>query len=268
MKNKNTGFILRLIIAWLSYIPLGFLIVESCGFNDFYETLGFSDSILRFYMTENAFDMAFMGIVTIVLFILIINRFKYTKEVHFNFSKTTKVILLATLSLAILGMIAEVTLNGSNHSIHAYIGEFIKQLLWVGLVEELIFRGFIFISLLKLKTSKFKVIHIVLLSACMFSIIHLPAFFLYNDSYHVLSILWRLLFPFAIGVLYAYLLYLNKDIISLIFIHAISNMISNFSGISGLLLVLIFWVGLIAYTVHSYKTFKHHQATEQQLIQS
>lgn len=256
MKNKNTWMVIKLIIAWLSYIPLGLLIIESKGFNDLYDTFGISNSILGYYITENAFDMAFMGILTIGLFILILNRFKYTKEVHFNVSMTTKIIILATLSKAILGMIAEVTLNRSNHSIHADIGEFLKQLLWVGLVEELIFRGFIFISLLKLKTSKYKVVHIVLLSAFMFSIIHLPAFFLYNDSYNVLSIFWRLLFPFVIGVLYAYLLYMNKDIISLIFIHATSNMISNFSGISGLLLALIFWAGLLYYTYRSYQQFK------------
>lgn len=259
MKNKNTWMVIKLIIAWLSYIPLGLLIIESSSFNQLYDSFGLSNSILGYYITENAFDMAFMGILTIVLFILIINRFKYTKEVHFNVSMTTKIIILATLSMAILGIIAEVTLNRSNHSIHAYIGEFLKQLLWVGLVEELIFRGFIFIQLLKLKTPKFKLLYIVLLAACMFSIVHLPAYFLYNGTSNVLGIVNRLLFPLMIGVLYAYLLYMNKDIVSLIFIHAVSNMLTNYTGISGVILNLIFWIGLIFYTYKSYILNKNLQ---------
>jgi membrane protease YdiL (CAAX protease family) len=247
-----------LIIAWLSYIPLGFWIVETNTFGAIYESLNLSQSILRYYITENAFDMAFMGILTIGLFILLINRFKYTKEAHFRITNITKIVVLSTVLIAILGMVVQVFFVGTTHPIHAYLGEYIKQLLWVGMVEELIFRGYIFIELLKLKTDKFKLIYVVLLSALMFSIIHLPAYFLYNSHYDFLSIIWRLLFPFMIGVLYAYLLYMNKDIISLIFIHATSNMISYFTGTIGLVWVILFWVGLIYYTYHSYVVYKRH----------
>lgn len=127
------------------------------------------------------------------------------------------------------------------------------------MVEELIFRGYIFIELLKLKTDKFKLIYVVLLSAFMFSIIHLPAYFLYNSNYDFFSIFWRLLFPFMIGILYAYLLYMNKDIISLIFIHATSNMISNYTGTIGLVWVILFWIGLIGYTYYSYVVYKRNK---------
>jgi membrane protease YdiL (CAAX protease family) len=255
MKKKA---LLGLIIAWLSYIPLGFWIVETPTFGAIYESLNLSQSILRYYITENAFDMAFMGILTIGLFILLINRFKYTKEAHFRITNITKIVVLSTVLIAILGMVVQVFFVGTTHPIHAYLGEYIKQLLWVGMVEELIFRGYIFIELLKLKTDKFKLIYVVLLSALMFSIIHLPAYFLYNSHYDFLSIIWRLLFPFMIGVLYAYLLYMNKDIISLIFIHATSNMISYFTGTIGLVWVILFWVGLIYYTYHSYVVYKRH----------
>jgi membrane protease YdiL (CAAX protease family) len=250
--------LLGLIIAWLSYIPLGFWIVETNAFGEIYESLNLSRSILRYYITENAFDMAFMGILTIGLFILLINRFKYTKQTHFRITNITKIVVLTTILLAILGMVVQVFFVGTTHPIHAYLGEYIKQLLWVGMVEELIFRGYIFIELLKLKTDKFKLIYVVLLSALMFSIIHLPAYFLYNSHYDFLSIIWRLLFPFMIGVLYAYLLYMNKDIISLIFIHATSNMISYFTGTIGLVWIILFWVGLIYYTYHSYLVYKRH----------
>lgn len=72
--------LLGLIIAWLSYIPLGFWIVETHTFGAIYESLNLSQSILRYYITENAFDLAFMGILTIGLFILVIHRFKYTMK--------------------------------------------------------------------------------------------------------------------------------------------------------------------------------------------
>lgn len=64
MKNKNTWMVIKLIIAWLSYIPLGLLIIESSSFNQLYDSFGLSNSILGYYITENAFDMAFMGILT------------------------------------------------------------------------------------------------------------------------------------------------------------------------------------------------------------
>ncbi len=249
-------------MAWLSYIPLGFSIVETNAFGQLYDSLNLSQSILRYYITENAFDMAFMGIVTIGLFILLINRFKYTKAVHFKITTITKIVVLSAVVIAIMGMVIQVLFTGSNHPLHAYAGEYIKQLLWVGMVEELIFRGYIFIELLKLKSPKFKLIYIVLISAFMFSIIHLPAYFLYNTQYDVFSIIWRLVFPFVIGILYAYLLYMNKDIVSLIFIHATSNMISYYNGVMGSVWLLLFWVGLGYYTYHSYKAYlKNNRST-------
>lgn len=258
MNRKNVLWFLGLLLAWLSYIPLGFLIVETNALGQLYESLNLSHSILRYYITENAFDMAFMGIVTIGLFILLINRFKYTKAVHFKITTITKIVVLSAVVISILGMVIQVLFTGSNHPLHAYIGEYIKQLLWVGMVEELIFRGYIFIELLKLKSPKFKLVYIVLLSAFMFSIIHLPAYFLYNTQYDLFSILWRLVFPFVIGVLYAYLLYMNKDIVSLIFIHATSNMLSYYTGVMGSVWLLLFWVGLGYYTYHSYKAFQQN----------
>lgn len=260
--NKKVFAIFGFILVYLSYIPLGLWIVETHNFNDLYDSFGLSNSVLGYYITENAFDLAFMGLLTIGLCILLINRFKYTKEDHFQLTKTTKLVAISTVAIAIIGMIVEVFFNGSNHSIHTYMGEFLKQLLWVGLVEELIFRGFIFIKLLKLKNPKFKLIHIVLVSAFLFSIIHLPGFFLYNSNYDFLSIIGRLLFPFLIGILYAYLLYMTKDIVSLVFIHATSNMISNYSGISGTILYLVFWFGLLYYTYLSYKLYKQKQNTQ------
>lgn len=256
MKKKA---LLGLIIAWLSYIPLGFWIVETPTFGAIYDGLNLSQSILRYYITENAFDLAFMGILTIGLFILVIHRFKYTNETHFRITNLTKIVVLSTVLMAILGMVIQVFIVGTTHPFHAYLGEYIKQLLWVGMVEELIFRGYIFIELLKLKTDKFKLIYVVLLSAWMFSIIHLPAYFLYNSNYDFFSIFWRLLFPFMIGILYAYLLYMNKDIISLIFIHATSNMISNYTGTIGLVWVFLFWIGLIGYTYYSYVVYKRNK---------
>ncbi|MCV2231207.1 CPBP family intramembrane metalloprotease [Acholeplasma manati] len=250
--------LLGLIIAWLSYIPLGFWIVETHTFGAIYDGLNLSQSILRYYITENAFDLAFMGILTIGLFILVIHRFRYTKKTHFRITNITKIVVLSTVLIAILGMVIQVFIVGTTHPFHAYLGEYIKQLLWVGMVEELIFRGYIFIELLKLKTDKFKLIYVVLLSALMFSIIHLPAYFLYNSQYDFFSIFWRLLFPFMIGILYAYLLYMNKDIISLIFIHATSNMISNYTGTIGLVWVILFWIGLIGYTYYAYVVYKRN----------
>lgn len=249
MKNlKTIGFIL----AYLSYIPLGLWIVESSGFNNLYDTLGLSHAIIQYYVSENAFDLAFMGILTIVVFIMLLNRFKYVKDTHFRFNSMTKMVIIVTLAIGVVGMVIEVVLNHSTHSIHAYIGEYLKQLLFVALVEELIFRGYVFFSLLKLKSPKFKLVHVVLLSAFLFSIIHIPGYILYSDHYTVLSVFGRLLFPFVIGVLYASLFYINKDIISLVFIHATSNMISNYTGFSGVILLSIFWLGLIYYTYHSY----------------
>lgn len=82
--NKKVFAIFGFILVYLSYIPLGLWIVETPGFNDFYDSFGLSNSVLGYYITENAFDLAFMGLLTIGLCILLMNRSNIQMRIIFN----------------------------------------------------------------------------------------------------------------------------------------------------------------------------------------
>jgi membrane protease YdiL (CAAX protease family) len=220
--NDKKWFIwFKIVIVWLSYMPLGLFITSRDFSLDFYySVLPLSDEFRQYWFTENFYNQLVYGVITVGIFITLIFRYKYKKTDNFQFTRSTAVIMAACVIVSIVAIVFSYSNN--NHPWQAYIGETIKLFVGVSIFEELIFRGFITNELFRLKKDGLKIPVGILISAILFGLMHLPAYFFYSEITFGGAI-FRFVFPAIIGTAYAIILYYKKDILSLIFIHTASN---------------------------------------------
>ncbi len=83
-----------------------------------------------------------------------------------------------------------------------------------GICEELFFRGFLLFSIKR---------YSVLISAGIFSLLHLLNLFTYDTSY----VLLQLLVAFSAGVAYGYIAIFTKSIMPCIILHILTNITSS-----------------------------------------
>lgn len=125
-------------------------------------------------------------------------------------------------------------------------------LVFVGIAEEWIYRGFIVTQLEKILVKRKS---IVIISAAMFSIMHLPSFLLHTDSISIFSLGYRLLIPFLMGVAYATIYLWKNNLFVLIVIHGVYDLIEcvtfdrwYFASYG------IYWAMILGYILYCYKT--------------
>ena len=130
-----------------------------------------------------------------------------------------------------------------NRSIFCYI--------FVALTEEWIYRGFIVTQMKKAVNSELK---IVFISAVLFSLTHLPSYLMYTENITFGGIVYRLLIPFLLGVVFAHIYLCNGNLLLLILLHGSYNMIENIA-FDGWYYVSygIGWILILGYSVYCYK---------------
>lgn len=228
LKNKPWFIWIRIIVVWMSYIPLGIWLTSQKPVLDFYYlTLPLSDNVRLYWFSENFYNLLIMGLLTVGVFILLIFRYRFSIADNLRLTPITAFVGLICLAVSIASIIYAHNYNG--YSYLAMIGESIKLLLAVSVFEELIFRGFITNELFRLKIHGLNPWIAMIISAILFGLMHLPAYFIYEDV-SLSGTLFRFTFPTIIGFLYAIYLYYKKDILSLIFIHTASNICGSIAG--------------------------------------
>lgn len=134
-----------------------------------------------------------------------------------------------------------------NRSIYCYI--------FVGITEEWIYRGFIVTQMKKVIKSTSA---IVIISAIMFALAHLPAYFVYTETITLGGVLYRLLIPLILGLVYAHIYLCNGNLFVVIVLHGTYNLIENIAFehwyyvAYGICLLLMF-----VYVVFCYKKGKN-----------
>jgi membrane protease YdiL (CAAX protease family) len=123
---------------------------------------------------------------------------------------------------------------------------------FVGITEEWIYRGFIVTQLKKLLTKKPV---IVIISAVMFSALHLPSFLLQAENITVLSLGYRLLIPFLLGLVFAAIYLLKNNLFVLIIIHGVYNLIECVAFDEWYFISYgIYWFMILGYLIYCYRT--------------
>lgn len=141
-----------------------------------------------------------------------------------------------------------------NYEINWYgvIYQCVYCLIFVGITEEWIYRGFMVTQLEKVLKKKYAV---VIISAIMFSVMHLPSFFLHADNITFESIGYRLLIPLLMGIVFALIFIWKRNLFTLIIIHGVYDLIEQIAFDEWYYMAYaIFWMMIIAYAVYCYKT--------------
>lgn len=244
LKKQSRFPWLKILIVCFSYIPLGLLITKTdFMLNFYYETLPLSDDVRMYWFDENFYNLLVEGLITVLIFILLIFRFKFKISENFNITKSTFIITLICTIISVCAVYY--SYKNNDYPLKLYFGEIIKLLIGVSLFEKLIFRGFITNELFRMKKIGMKTPVAISISAILFGLMHLPAYFHYSEVTFGGAI-FRFVFPTIIGVSYAIFLYYKKDIISLIIIHTASNICGS---IAGQPFDIVFFVVLIIYTI-------------------
>lgn len=124
--------------------------------------------------------------------------------------------------------------------------------LFVAVTEEWIYRGFLVTQLKRIFRRN---LTIVIVSAALFAFAHLPAYFLYRDSITLGGSIYRLLIPFLLGGVYAYIYLRNGNIFILVVLHGTYNLIENIAFDSWYYVAYgIYWLLMIGYVIYSYST--------------
>lgn len=129
------------------------------------------------------------------------------------------------------------------------VAKVITSIFLVGIMEELVFRGFIFNKLIKFVNNKRSFIFAVLISAALFSICHAPML-LNNLS----ALIQKLVFTFLFGIWAAVYYFYSRNLTGCIVVHGTNNIIFTISGVGysnifGILCYYIFWVIVLVFTI-------------------
>jgi membrane protease YdiL (CAAX protease family) len=139
-----------------------------------------------------------------------------------------------------------------------YIVPLANNLLLVGVMEELVFRGFIFNKMLKFVSNKRSFIIIVLISAGFFAAVHLPGMIMNFDGLQYFA--EKLFLVFFMGVWTALYYFYTKNLTVCILLHGTHNCIVNFSphGRLSYIFVWVFWAVAVLYLIVKIKNYKRY----------
>ncbi len=133
-----------------------------------------------------------------------------------------------------------------NRSIYCYV--------FVALVEEWIYRGFIVTQMKKVVKSD---LMIVIGSAVLFALSHLPMYFMYTDNITFGGVVYRLLMPLLLGLVYAHIYLCNRNLFVLVILHGTYNLIECIAFDSWYYVAYgIGWLLMIGYAVWCYRRKK------------
>lgn len=135
-----------------------------------------------------------------------------------------------------------------NRSLFCYV--------FVGISEEWIYRGFIVTQMKKVVKRE---IIIIIGSAILFSLMHLPSYLIYTEVITFGGVVYRLLIPLLMGLVYAYIYMCNGNLFIIIVLHGSYDLIENIAFDSWYYVAYgICWLLMLGYSVYCYKKKKKH----------
>lgn len=121
----------------------------------------------------------------------------------------------------------------------------IDNIMFNGFVEEWIFRGYFVSQFLRIIKSKRNV---VIISAVIFSLMHLPNYLLTIDTISIGGIIYRLLIPFLMGIALATIFVKTRNLFICVLVHGVYNLISDVTWDWWMYVCYgIYWVMLLLY---------------------
>ncbi|MCL2637115.1 MAG: CPBP family intramembrane metalloprotease [Oscillospiraceae bacterium] len=190
-----------------------------------------------------------------VLFVLFIRfAFKHTfKEAGFTWNKETAVFGVFCLLYLLIPIAINIFSIKSTYNVwvspQIFIIPIINNFLLIGVMEELVFRGFIFNKMCKFVSGKRSFIYAVLISATFFFIVHIPSWIQY---FRFIDIGLPEFFDrgywivFVMGIWTAAYYFYTKNLTMCILVHGVNNCIVSYTtGALSYICAWVFWIAAI-----------------------
>lgn len=180
------------------------------------------DFILQ-YMTDFAYsyfeEFIFIGIIGCVF----IGRQKFKEFSRWIFTRQNGIILLIHVLFCIVIVVAGSYIGHYSVAWIALMTSAVDAVLFNGFVEEWVFRGYFVNQFSKMVVNERK---IVLVTAVLFSLMHLPNYYLATEVITFGGIIYRLLIPFLMGIALAIIFLKTRNLFVCSLIHGVYNLIS------------------------------------------
>lgn len=208
------------------------------------------DFIMK-YMTDFAYsyleDFVIIGIVGCVF----IGGQKFKEFSSWIFTKQNGVILLINTLFCIAIVLVDSYIG---HYVVVWMGLIncaIEAVLFNGFVEEWVFRGYFVNQFSKMIVMERK---IVLITAILFSFMHLPNYCLATEEITIGGIIYRLLIPFLMGIALAIIFLKTRNLFVCSLTHGVYNLISYVTGGWWMYVCYgIYWIMIVLYILYCYK---------------
>lgn len=170
----------------------------------------------------------------------------------FNFESL--IILLTNVSFIFFVMFVGKTIGQYEINWIGVLNRGLFCYVFVAFTEEWIYRGFFVTQVKKIFKSD---LTIVIISAVLFALSHLPAYFLNMEIITLGGVIYRVLIPFLLGLVYAYIFLRNGNLFVLVILHGTYNFIENIA-FDGWYYVAygICWLSVIGYVIYCYRRMK------------
>lgn len=160
------------------------------------------------------------------------------------------IVLLINIIFILFVIFVSKTLGGYEINWSGVLNRSLYFYVFVAVTEEWIYRGFVVTQMKKAVSSD---IAVILGSAGLFSLMHLPIYLMYTENLVFGGIVYRLLIPFLLGVVYAHIYLCNGNLFILIILHGSYDLIDSIAFDSWYYVSYgICWVLMIGYSVYCY----------------
>lgn len=173
------------------------------------------------------------------------------------FNRESLILLLINVAFILFAIIVGKTIGGYEINWVGVLCSAIFHYIFVGITEEWIYRGFIVTQMKKVVNNE---LVIVISSAVLFSLMHLPAYLMYTDSVTFGGVIYRLIIPLLMGLVFAHIYLCNGNLLILVLLHGTYNLIDSVTFDSWYYVsYVIFWLLMLAYSIYCYRVKKKHQ---------
>jgi membrane protease YdiL (CAAX protease family) len=206
---------------------------------------------------------------TLIFIVLIRFVFRQTfKEAGFIWNRETTFFAVFCLFYLLIPVVMHIVKVKTLYDVWAspmnYIIPLANNLLLVGVLEELVFRGFIFNKMCKFIKDKRSLVFAVLISAGFFAFVHLPGMVMHFNGLQYFA--EKLFVVLLVGAWTSMYYFYTKNLIICILVHGVHNTLVDFSphGRLAYVIIWVFWAAAILLLVIKIKknknsaTFSNH----------
>ena len=173
------------------------------------------------------------------------------------FNRESLILLLISLVFILSVTIIGKTIGGYEINWIGVLCSGVFHYVFVGITEEWIYRGFIVTQMKKVVNNE---LIIVIGSAVLFSLMHLPPYLMYTEGIKFCGVVYSLIIKLLMGLVFAHIYLCNRNLFILVLLHGSYNLIDSVTYDRWYYVSYVFyWLIILVYSWLCYIIKKKHQ---------